>query len=67
MYETSILVATVAALGMLSPGQIFSYLKNAARYQRSAAMMTALGIITALTLHMAYCVAGLAVLITTTP
>lgn len=62
MYETSILVATVAALGMLSPGpDFFLILKNAARYQRSAAMMTALGIITALTLHMAYCVAGLAV------
>ncbi len=68
MYETSILVATVAALGMLSPGpDFFLILKNAARYQRSAAMMTALGIITALTLHMTYCVAGLAVLITTTP
>ncbi len=68
MYETSIMVATIAALGMLSPGpDFFLIVKNAARYQRSAALMTALGVITAIALHMSYCVAGLAVLITTTP
>ncbi|MGL5952020.1 MULTISPECIES: LysE family transporter [Providencia] len=68
MYQTSIMVATIAALGMLSPGpDFFLIIKNSARYQRSAAMMTALGIIVAIALHMSYCVAGLAVLITTTP
>ncbi|WP_323084097.1 LysE family translocator [Providencia alcalifaciens] len=68
MYQTSIMVATIAALGMISPGpDFFLIIKNAARYQRSAAMMTALGIIVAIALHMSYCVAGLAVLITTTP
>ncbi|WBM60159.1 LysE family transporter [Providencia sp. PROV188] len=68
MYQTSIMVATIAALGMISPGpDFFLIIKNAARYQRSAAMMTAFGIIVAIALHMSYCVAGLAVLITTTP
>ena len=68
MYQTSIMVATIAALGMVSPGpDFFLIIKNAARYQRSAAMMTAFGIIVAIALHMSYCVAGLAVLITTTP
>lgn len=68
MYETTIMVATIATLGMLSPGpDFFLIIKNAARYQRSAALMTALGVIVAIALHMSYCVAGLAVLITTTP
>ncbi|UBX49720.1 LysE family translocator [Providencia alcalifaciens] len=68
MYQTSIMVATIAALGMISPGpDFFLIIKNATRYQRSAAMMTAFGIIVAIALHMSYCVAGLAVLITTTP
>lgn len=68
MYETSILIATIAILGMISPGpDFFLIIKNAARYQRSAALMTAMGIICAIALHMTYCVAGLAVLITTTP
>ena len=68
MYQTSIMVATIAALGLVSPGpDFFLIIKNAARYQRSAAMMTAFGIIVAIALHMSYCVAGLAVLITTTP
>lgn len=68
MYETSIMVATIAALGMLSPGpDFFLIVKNSARYQRSAALMSACGVIVAIALHMSYCVAGLAVLITTTP
>ncbi|MEX5899016.1 LysE family translocator [Proteus vulgaris] len=53
---------------MISPGpDFFLVVKNAARYQRSAAMMTAMGIVAALLVHMSYCVAGIAVLITTTP
>lgn len=68
MYETSILIATIATLGMLSPGpDFFLIIKNASRYQRSAALMTAMGVVSAVALHMTYCVAGLAVLITTTP
>ncbi|AXO20023.1 TPA: LysE family transporter [Providencia stuartii] len=68
MYETSLLIATIATLGMLSPGpDFFLIVKNSARYQRSAALMTAMGVICAVALHMTYCVAGLAVLITTTP
>ena len=68
MLETSLFVATLATLGMLSPGpDFFLIIRNAARYQRSAAMMTSLGVILGVATHMAYCVAGLAVLITTTP
>lgn len=68
MLETSLFVATIAILGMISPGpDFFLVIKNAARYRRSAAMMTALGVILGVATHMSYCVAGLAVVITTTP
>ncbi len=68
MLETSLFVATIATLGMLSPGpDFFLVIKNAARYRRPAAMMTALGVILGVATHMSYCVAGLAVVITTTP
>ncbi len=68
MLETTLFVATIATLGMLSPGpDFFLVIKNAARYPRSAAMMTSLGVISGVATHMAYCVAGLAVVITTTP
>lgn len=68
MLETSLFVATIATLGMISPGpDFFLVIKNAARYQRKAAMMTALGVICGVATHMSYCVAGLAVVITTTP
>lgn len=68
MLETSLFVATIATLGMLSPGpDFFLVIKNAARYPRAAALMTALGVIAGVATHMAYCVAGLAVVITTTP
>lgn len=68
MLETSLFVATIAALGMLSPGpDFFLVIKNAARYPRAAAMFTALGVICGVATHMSYCVAGLAVVITTTP
>ncbi|ELQ6124784.1 LysE family transporter [Cronobacter dublinensis] len=68
MLETTLFVATIAALGMLSPGpDFFLVIKNAARYPRSAAMMTAAGVIAGVITHMTYCVAGIAVVITTTP
>ncbi|MCW2476047.1 LysE family translocator [Candidatus Symbiopectobacterium sp. NZEC151] len=68
MLETSLFVATIATLGMLSPGpDFFLVIKNAARYARLPAMMTAFGVIAGVATHMAYCVAGLAVVITTTP
>lgn len=68
MLETSLFVATIATLGMISPGpDFFLVIKNAARYRRPAAMMTALGVILGVATHMSYCVAGLAVVITTTP
>lgn len=68
MLETSLFVAGIATLGMLSPGpDFFLVIKNAARYPRLAAMMTAFGVICGMATHMSYCVAGLAVVITTTP
>ncbi|EOB9997117.1 LysE family transporter [Cronobacter sakazakii] len=68
MLETTLFVATIAALGMLSPGpDFFLVIKNAVRYPRSAAMMTAAGVIAGVVTHMTYCVAGIAVVITTTP
>ncbi len=68
MLETSLFVATIAALGMISPGpDFFLVIKNAARYPRPAALMTSLGVICGVMTHMSYCVAGLAVVITKTP
>ncbi|KHN53272.1 LysE family transporter [Pectobacterium fontis] len=68
MLETSLFVATISTLGMLSPGpDFFLVIKNAARYPRVTALMTAFGVICGVATHMAYCVAGLAVVITTTP
>lgn len=68
MLETSLFVATIATLGMLSPGpDFFLVVKNAARYRRPVAMVTALGVILGVATHMSYCVAGLAVVITATP
>ncbi|AHG21136.1 lysine transporter LysE [Chania multitudinisentens RB-25] len=68
MLETSLFVAGIATLGMLSPGpDFFLVMKNAVRYPRLAAMMTAVGVICGVATHMSYCVAGLAVVITTTP
>jgi len=68
MLETSLFIATIVALAMISPGpDFFLVVKNALRYRRNAAMMSALGIIMAIVTHMAYCVAGMAVVITSTP
>lgn len=68
MLETSLFVATIAALGMISPGpDFFMVIKNAARYPRMAALMTSLGVVCGVITHMSYCVAGLAVVITKTP
>lgn len=68
MFETTLFVASIATLGMLSPGpDFFLVIKNAARFRRRAALMTSVGVICGVATHMSYCVAGLAVVITTTP
>lgn len=68
MLETTLFIATIATLGMISPGpDFFLVIKNAARYPRRAALMTSAGVVCGVTTHMSYCVAGLAVVITTTP
>ncbi|UXY16187.1 LysE family transporter [Chitiniphilus purpureus] len=68
MLHTTLLVTTIALLAMLSPGpDFFLMVRNAARYPRRAALATAAGINVGIAAHMAYCVAGLAVVIATTP
>ncbi|GAA5784127.1 LysE family transporter [Chitiniphilus shinanonensis] len=68
MLDTTLLVTTIALLAMLSPGpDFFLMMKNAARYSRGAALATAAGINLGIAVHMSYCVAGLAVIIATTP
>ncbi len=68
MLETTFFIATIATLGMISPGpDFFLVIKNAARYPRAAALMTSVGVVCGVMTHMSYCVAGLAVVITTTP
>ncbi|WP_434777100.1 LysE family translocator [Neisseria sp. Ec49-e6-T10] len=68
MLATSLSVFTIALLGMLSPGpDFFLVVKNALNYPKKAAMMTALGVILGIAFHMSYCIAGLALVITTTP
>ena len=63
-----ILVITISCLGMISPGpDLFLVLKNSLSYNRKMALMTCLGVISAIAIHMSYCVAGIAVLITATP
>ncbi|WP_035058026.1 LysE family transporter [Andreprevotia chitinilytica] len=66
--QITLIVTTIATLGMLSPGpDFFLIVKNAARYRREAALATTVGVNAAILVHMSYCVAGLAVVITTTP
>lgn len=63
-----ILVTTISGLGMISPGpDFFLILKNSLSYNRKLALITCLGVITAILIHMSYCVAGIAVIITATP
>lgn len=66
--DTLILVITISCLGMISPGpDFFLVLKNSLSYNRKIALMTCLGVISAIAIHMSYCVAGIAVLITAPP
>lgn len=66
--DTMIIVTTVSFLGMISPGpDFFLVLKNSLSYNRKIALLTCLGVIIAILIHMSYCVAGIAVLITATP
>ncbi|OTQ07066.1 lysine transporter LysE [Gilliamella apicola] len=66
--DTLILVTTISFLGMISPGpDFFLILKNSLSYSRKIALMSCLGVIMAILIHMSYCVAGIAILIATTP
>ncbi|MCO6560419.1 MAG: LysE family transporter [Gilliamella sp.] len=67
-FDTLIFVSTISFLGMISPGpDFFLVLKNSLSYNRKMALLTCLGVIIAILVHMSYCIAGIAVLITTTP
>lgn len=67
-WELLWLVATISFLGMISPGpDFFLVVKNSLSYPRKYALMTCFGIIMALMVHMSYCVAGIAIIIKTTP
>lgn len=66
--EAFIFVATISFLGMVSPGpDFFLVLKNSLSYSRKSALISCLGVIFSILVHMSYCVAGIAVLIKATP
>lgn len=60
---------TLIAVGMaISPGQDFALVsRNAMIYSRRAGLLSSVGIATAVWLHVAYCVTGVALLITNFP
>lgn len=66
--DTLILVTIISGLGMIYPGPDFVLIvKNSLSYNRKLALFTCLGVIMAIFVHMSYCVAGIAVIITATP
>ncbi|RKS85960.1 RhtB (resistance to homoserine/threonine) family protein [Orbus hercynius] len=63
-----LMVATIGFLGMISPGPDFFFVvKSSLSYPRRYAMMTCLGVVLGIMTHMVYCVAGIAIIIKTTP
>lgn len=67
-WEMSFFVSTICLLAMVSPGpDFFIVLKNSLRYTKKSALMTALGVFIGICTHMVYCVAGIAIIIKTTP
>lgn len=67
-YESFLIVATISLLGMISPGpDFFLVVRNSLNYPHKYALMTCWGVIMGIFTHMSYCVAGIAVLIQTTP
>lgn len=67
-WQGSLLIASIAFFAMISPGpDFFLVLKNSLRYPRQQALLTSVGVILAIMTHMAYCVAGIAILIKATP
>lgn len=67
-WDSFLFVATISFLGMISPGpDFFLVMKNSLSYPRKYAMMSCFGVVMAVLTHMSYCVAGIAVIIQTTP
>lgn len=67
-FNSLLLIATVNGLGMISPGpDFFMVMKNSLSYQRRYALMTCFGVIMGILTHMSYCIAGIAMIIGTTP
>lgn len=61
-------VAVVSLLGAISPGpDFFIVLKNSLVYSRRSGIFTALGVVTALLVHLSYTLVGLAIVIEENP
>ena len=63
-----IAVMTISAVMVVSPGQDFAMVtRNALLFSRKAAVLSALGIFTGIWIHVAYSLAGIAIIIAKTP
>lgn len=67
-FDSAIMITLIAVLAMISPGPDFILvIKHAATQPRRVAMATALGINVGVMVHISYCIAGLALIISQTP
>jgi RhtB (resistance to homoserine/threonine) family protein len=63
-HEHFLMIGIIALLGAMSPGPDFAIVtKNALQYSRRSAYFTVLGIMSALLIHVTYCILGLGVVI----
>lgn len=68
MIEKLVLVVTVAALCMISPGpDMLLVMRNTLVRDRHSGALTALGVLTGNLIHIGYCVIGIAVLVSQSP
>lgn len=64
MWETAALLFVIGLLAIISPGpDLFLILRNTSRYERQAALATVWGITGGILVHIAYSIAGIAILI----
>ncbi len=67
-FDSAIMITLIAVLAMISPGPDFILvIKHAATQPRRVALATALGINVGVMVHISYCIAGLALIISQTP
>jgi threonine/homoserine/homoserine lactone efflux protein len=68
MAEQLVLVVTVTALCMISPGpDMLLVMRNTLVRDRHYGALTALGVLTGNLIHIGYCVVGIAVLVSQSP